>query len=719
MRIDSARAMGLNAQPAPNRASPAGATKRGANFLARTHCAGGKLFCESATEALTGPRVVLCNACARSIHREVAVVMTFNAFVKRVAGGSFAVACAWALGGCVGYEASGDGSDAVGGGQDGLTDVLSSATTGSIGTATISGASVTTSTTTAAAEPVYVFDRTAAPNCASVGGLAGTWKATVLGTGRELANYCVMEWIGAGVPDGSLLPRVALTASGKAMYADRAMVAPFAPGALVNATWSNLRAGMFKAIGAVGLPVQLTASASYVAIVDSSKEETTTGEASSGTYEHGELLGRISRETSGTRRAIAVISTTALPRDQAGVAQAAGGYYGYTSDTAVAIVRAVDKWRERTGSANPRRPLVVNLSLGWEGASYAGTALSTTTTTAAYTSASVANLPQRSVFAAVQYASCAGALVLAAAGNRSEATSAATATTKTMTFPAAWEAVAAPTLAQCAAFGLPAALNPAPRVARSPRMIYAVGGVNGADKDLFNVRTNGVPRLVAYGDSVAMSSLSGSGGHTGIMTGTSIAAGVASAAAAYAWSFSPATSAHDIAQTMYDQGQALGRAATGCSFGAASCGVRRVSMCALAQKYSGSSGTCVTVLANTGVSVKAPINPTTWATFTVATAIAAPAASGVNSVVEPKVRPMPGSGGCSLCGVYSGTAYLDIANPSATIGASVLFTSGWGMSFTPDTTYMSLSGFGAATSGTITFSDPFAGWTSTQQLFFF
>ena len=617
--------------------------------------------------------------------------------------------------------------DGVSGGADGLTDVLSSGSTGTL-SVTIATVGTTTGATAGSITPtaqdsarVYVFDRLTMPNCGSIVGRTGTWTARLLGATGELANSCVMDWTGTGAPVLSVLPRAAWSRAGQQIYADSPIVAPFAPpaaGALVDAAWQKLGKGMFVAAAADGLPVQATRSAAFVAVVDSSKEETATDEASGGTYEHGEIVGRIARTTTGTNGAVAVISTTALPRDINGVRQAAGGYYGYTSDTAFAIVRAVDAWRARTATGLTRRPLVVNLSLGWEGAKYIGSTLDPAVVASRYTATSVGNLPQRSVFAAVQYASCAGALVLASAGNRSEASNQVT--TTTMTFPAAWETVAAPTAAQCDAFGLPATMNPAPSLTRSPRMIYAVGGVDGADKNLFNARTAGVPRLVAYGDSVVVSKAGG--GHTGIMTGTSMAAGVASAAAAYAWSFAPKMSAHDLAQTMYDQSQDLRRLATACSYGVGVCGVRRISICAMAQKLSGLPGTCSTVPANTGSAVKAPVNPTALGiAFTAAANEGAAAlASGSNSVVAPKVRPMPGSGGCSLCGVYGGTAYLDIANPSATLEASVSFDTGWGMSFSPDSTYMSLSGFGGgATSGTITFSDPFAGWTSTQQLFFF
>ncbi len=560
------------------------------------------------------------------------------------------------------------------------------------------------------AERVYVLDAATFPRCASLAGNTGSWKATRLGTTGTIGGFCILEWSGSGAPDASLLPIAAQGDAGKKAYADRPIMAPMsAPTALVDAAWSNLRAGTIAAASATGLPLQSNKSSAFVAVVDSAMEETSTDEASTGSYEHGEVVGRVVRELTGTTGAVAVLSTTALPRNAAGLVQAGGGYYGYTSDTSLAIVRAVGAWRARTARDNVRRPLVINLSLGFDGAQYYGTALGSTALTA-YTAANILNLPQRSVFASVQYATCAGALVLAAAGNASEGSP----RTDTMTFPAAWEAVPAPTAEQCAALGI-ASAQPVSAFAASPRMVYAVGGVDGADKNLFNARTNGVPRLLGYGDAVAMSRASTLGGHTGILTGTSMATAVASAAASFAWSFQPAMGAHDVAQAMYDQATSLARVSNACTFGV--CTARRVSVCDLARKLSGTAAGCTTIAAGAGAKVKVAVNPlAVGAAYTVAGAAAAvPAATCANSVVAPSVRPMPGSSTCGLCGVSANTAYLNIANPSAALGATISFSGIPSFSFAPTSSYMSIGGLPAGT-GTITFTNLALGWTSTEQL---
>jgi hypothetical protein len=606
---------------------------------------------------------------------------------------------------------SGAAAPEVGEGQDELTTT--------VGTSTLAGTTGTTGTTTAVmtntATPsrVYSVPVSLMPSarCIDQIGSTGTWKARLLGKARTLSGYCVLEWSGSATPDINLLPRAVRSDSGKAIYGDRPVVAPLAPtSALTDASWASLEKAMILSAGTDRAPVQTLASRAFVAAVDSAKRDVATDEASTGTYEHGELVGRIARTIGGGSKALAVLSTTALPRLQNGSASASGGYYGYTTDVALAIVDAVESWASRTALEKTKRPLVINLSMGWDTVNYTGSALSASAATG-YTATSVSNHPQRNVFLAIQYANCAGALVLSAAGNKAQGSPA----NDTLMLPAAWEFVPAPTQAQCDAFGLRARTN---RVATTSRMTYAIGGVDGADKAIFNARGAGQPRLVAYGDAVAVSRAASVGGHTGVMTGTSIATAVASSIAAYAWSFDPRYTAHDIASFMYAQSPNLGVTATACSYGAA-CQTKRVSLCEVASRVRGVAAGCASVGPFAGSKVRAAVSPASLATFKEAKgSTSLVSLTAVNSMVNPQVRPMPGSGGCSLCGIEGTTAYFDISYPSATIGAELSW-SGGGFSFTPDTQYMAYD-FGAFTStATITFSDPASGWTSTEQLIWF
>jgi hypothetical protein len=586
--------------------------------------------------------------------------------------------------------------------RDSLTVVASTGTT---------SAATTNSTMPAR---VYSVPTRMLPNalCVDQRGSTGVWRARNLGKAPTLSGYCVLEWVESSTPDVNLLPREARTDSGKAVYGDRPIVAPLAPtSALTDASWYSLEKAMRIGSGADGAPVQLGASRAFVAAVDSAKRDVSTGEASTGTYEHGELVGRIARTLGGGTNPLAVLSTTALPRLQSGVASASGGYYGYTTDVALAIVDAVDAWRSITSKDKPIRPLVINLSMGWDTVNYAGSSLTTASASTAYTDTSVTNHPQRNVFLAIQYANCAGALVLSAAGNKAQGSPA----NDTLMLPAAWESVPAPTAARCEAFGLATRSN---RIATDARMTYAIGGVDGADKPLFNSRRSGQPRLVAYGDAVSVARSAAIGGHTGVMTGTSIATAVASSIAAYAWSFAPTYTGHDIAAIMYAKSPSLGSATTACSYGSA-CDTRRLALCEVASAVRGISSTCGTVAPYAGSKVRAGITPASLASFTKATSSSSLAsATAVNSVVNPQVRPMPGSGGCSLCGLSGTTAYFDISYPSSTIGAELSWYGG-GFSFTPDTQYISYDLGLFASFATITFSDPYSGWTSTEQLIFF
>jgi hypothetical protein len=584
----------------------------------------------------------------------------------------------------------------------------------STGTVTAPTISVTASSTpTTSPSRVYTFPTDLlGGKCVARRGTTGFWKATLLGDVGVLRGQCVLEWIGSGTPDVMLLPSNLRDDAAKRVFGDSPVVAPLAS-AFVDTSWKTL--SKFRALmaGTDGAPVQTRTSAAFVAVIDSSKEETASDEASIGSYEHGELVGRIVRETGGATSALAVLSTTGLPRQQDGSYTSGGGYYGYTSDVALAVVRAVNAWRSRTATERVKRPLVVNLSLGWDTAAYTGTPLDATGVLSTYAATNVANVPQRSVFLALQYANCAGALVLSAAGNKA----AGSPSTTTLMLPAAWEAVPAPTATQCStSFGITPIAN---RVETSPRMTYAIGGVDGADRDLFNTRPAGQPRMVAYGDLVAASRAPAFGGHTGIMTGTSIATAVASGIAAYAWSFSPSTSAHDVAWAMYDQGRRLSPRATACSFGA-NCLTRRVGLCETAAKLRGVSASCSSPAAYAQGKVSPGFDPTSldvrFESARQRTMLAG--ATLTNEIVRPSARPMPGSGGCSLCGVYDGTAYLDISNPTSAIGAQISWGS-FGYSFTPESQYIALPLSTFASFGTITFTDWTSGWTSTEQLVLF
>ena len=201
-----------------------------------------------------------------------------------------------------------------------------------------------------------------------------------------------------------------------------------------------------------------------------------------------------------------------------------GGFVGTLGDLALAI-------SEVTDNAPPNEKWVLNLSIGWE-PEYA-----------TYTfrdDKSPLALAVRAVRDEIEDAACNGHLVIAASGNKAGSS---TLSTGPM-FPAAWEGE----LTQ--ACGSPPVQRP---------LIYAVGGVDASGLPLVNARPASSPRLAAYGDHAA--AVGPDGTLSAILTGSSVAALVASAAAAGVWHYNPTLSAETVVDTLYASGSDLGQIA--------------------------------------------------------------------------------------------------------------------------------------------------------------
>ncbi|HEU4532475.1 MAG TPA: S8 family serine peptidase, partial [Polyangiaceae bacterium] len=273
-------------------------------------------------------------------------------------------------------------------------------------------------------------------------------------------------------------------------------------------------------------------------------------------------------------------------------------------------------------------------------------------------------------------ASCAGALVVAAAGNRDLASGTG------MVYPAAWEALPAPSVEACRSYPLPSSSGaaqlpvfpPAGTTAYRP-LVHAVGAVDALDRPAGITRQGGRPRLAAYGVGVVAYEPR-TGGSTRIKTGTSLSAAVASGAAALAWAYNPTLRADEIMAVLHKTGQAVapsvelkpdlcaGQDCTG--------SIRRISACNAAAKVfcnassCGSALPCKTVPAFGGdlpsplvdwsaegfptLELTTPAGPCTVASDPGCDWVWA----GDTSQAEPWVGPQPGGGGCDTC-VYSGT----------------------------------------------------------------
>ena len=143
--------------------------------------------------------------------------------------------------------------------------------------------------------------------------------------------------------------------------------------------------------------------------------------------------------------------------------------------------------------------------------------------------------PALAVRTALEHAVCEGALVIAAAGNRSGGPTEETGPL----LPAAWEERAGPTRARCEALGVTTRDQnfPLPGQLAYRPLVFAAGGVRADDSPLFNSREGSEPRLVAFGDHVKVPAPGAQEGPlwTGLLTGTSVSAAVVSASVAAAW----------------------------------------------------------------------------------------------------------------------------------------------------------------------------------------
>jgi hypothetical protein len=324
------------------------------------------------------------------------------------------------------------------------------------------------------------------------------------------------------------------------------------------------------------------------------------------------------------------VKETTVVRDTTG-----GGFFGSQMDMARALYEAVTAW---VGSDNPtavssaQKRLVINISAGWDPV-FANAGWSQQYKSAYQVFYGGQNMQRLTPAAlavrqAITHAVCKGAVVVAAAGNRSTGQ---TATTGPM-FPAVWETVPAPTREECMLFedgvsngawvtyesamasrgtpifGSSNTFTTATTTARSTLsryqplyrpLVYSVGAVDAADEILANHRRGARPRQAAPGalgggvwavDWVRLSAgdpMAFTG--TESLTGTSISAAAVSAVAAVLWAYRPEIAVWNMMQGVYASGVSLDPYRGGSTpvraeycVGNTGCGtmpVRRVSVC--------------------------------------------------------------------------------------------------------------------------------------------
>jgi hypothetical protein len=245
-----------------------------------------------------------------------------------------------------------------------------------------------------------------------------------------------------------------------------------------------------------------------------------------------------------------------------------GGHVGMIGDLARAIHAETDRYLD---VAPPGQQLVINLSVGWLPV-FGG-------------SEPLANLPVnvQAVYRALEYASCQGALVFAAAGNTRNGPNESVGPL----YPGGWETRIAPRGLQCfQSLGSPPPVTFPPPANDRRSLAYGIGAIRSNGQPLFNIREEGEPRTVAFGDHAVVETPAASNVQSSVLTGTSVATAVVSAAAAATWYFQPNLPPHEVMDFIYGSGTRLGRSPDFCRTGTpgnpcplGAIDVRQVSIC--------------------------------------------------------------------------------------------------------------------------------------------
>jgi len=258
-----------------------------------------------------------------------------------------------------------------------------------------------------------------------------------------------------------------------------------------------------------------------------------------------------------------VDATTKRSRDQA----TSGGAFGTHNTLSRAIRRSTDYVR-RQGDA---RPTILNLSLGWNSAR--STRVNLTTLRAETSPAARKKLlgtparrtpsistayaklapGEQAVMAALVEARCQGILPIAATGNRTNHPTPTTTMQQGALYPAAWMDLSVKSIAlsttgdPCTELGFGGSWDPA------RPLVYAVSGVDQGYHPADLGRPRSESPLAALAVGVTVDDPTGTADHM-VVSGTSAAAAVATAATALAWSADVTKSGDDRVREVYAAG---------------------------------------------------------------------------------------------------------------------------------------------------------------------
>lgn len=346
----------------------------------------------------------------------------------------------------------------------------------------------------------------------------------------ELGSYCLYEHQGIANPADV----EELVQSGQLLRVDRDCAGVSEAADSLSAVLAPFYADRFRVNAGFTPLLTLPAQATRLAFLDSAVTRGPGG--APGKSDHGVALIDAARswlcDSAGC--AVEVVSQLALPivdwseRNAADVEidYGRGGYYGSLGQLALALSAELETWQ----AESPGKGLVLNLSIGWDGDYFGGPE-------------PVSNMPvpARAVYHLLEVASCRGALIFAAAGNRGTGPDPG----EGPVFPAAWERQTAPNAEKCK--DILGTLVP-----DSPPepLVYAVAGTSARRGLLSNYRKKSTPRRAAYGDHAVTA------GHAP-MTGSSVATMVVSASAALAWTHAPGLSRAALMSALDASGELL------------------------------------------------------------------------------------------------------------------------------------------------------------------
>ena len=278
-----------------------------------------------------------------------------------------------------------------------------------------------------------------------------------------------------------------------------------------------------------------------IAIIDNAPKEETSGLPSGGPS-HGFSMATLARENSCYFSRGTALDCPAYIRTYDALKEGNGGH-GYISDVALAVREALEF--KQKGQRN----MIINLSLGWDPV-YARPV------------EPGQRMAERALFDVLDWATCSGALVVAASGNRSSYKF-----SHGPTFPGGWEGRA--------------------RSCDGPEyrpVLYAAGGVQGDDEELGIATPKGSPRVVAPASFISAQNLPPvPGGPTEMLTGTSLASAGVAGLAAHLWSHDPNATADKIMAVIYRKGVPLKEVAD-FQFGGATYKKSRIDACHSAQE---------------------------------------------------------------------------------------------------------------------------------------